>query len=488
MSVWEHLFLGYQLAVVAYFVLLNLTYSALAFVGLRTVIVYSRDLSQIALRDLLERDVFRPVSILVPAYNEEKSIVASVRSFLNLQYPLFEVIVVSDGSTDGTLDRLTEAFSLVDDPRVWAKRLRSEPVRRVMRSLRFPNLVVVDKENGGKSDALNVAIDLARYPLIAPVDADSLLDAQAILRATRLFVEDDTVIAVGGTVRPLNGAIVEGGRPTALQMPRGWLERLQIVEYARAFFLGRAGWTRFGTVLIISGAFGLFRRDAVVRVGGFWTGTVGEDMELVMRLHREHLRAKVPYRIVVSPDPICWTEVPSDLGTLLRQRNRWHRGLWTNLWRHRAMLFDPRCGRIGMLAVPYFWLFEALAPAIEVSGFVTFGVAALLGMLEPGVLWLFLAVAVLHNMLLSQVAAGVEAMLLQRYPRASDRMKLLVAALLEFLGYHQLLTLERVLATFQALAGRREWGAMRRVGISGRPEGPAPSPVPAPDPAAAATR
>jgi cellulose synthase/poly-beta-1,6-N-acetylglucosamine synthase-like glycosyltransferase len=325
----------------------------------------------------------------------------------------------------------------------------------------------VDKENGGKSDALNAAIDLARYPLIAPVDSDSILDPQAILRASRLFIEDDSVVAVGGTVRPLNGAVVRNGRPTELRLPRGWLERLQIVEYARAFFLGRAGWTRFGTVLIISGAFGLFRRDAVVRVGGFWTGTVGEDMELVMRLHREHVRTGRPHRIVFSPDPICWTEVPSDLGSLRRQRNRWHRGLWTNLWRHRSMLLNPRYGRVGLLGVPYFWLFEGLAPVVEVTGFVSFGVAVLVGALEPGVLLLFLALAVVHGMLLSEVAAGVEAMLLQRYPRASDRLRLLAAALLEFVGFHQLLSLERFRATFQAIGGRRDWGAMRRVGISG---------------------
>ncbi|MDQ4108821.1 MAG: glycosyltransferase family 2 protein, partial [Actinomycetota bacterium] len=390
---------------------------------------------------------------------------AAVRSFVTLHYPKFEVIVVSDGSTDGTMDRLIEAFALVEEPRVWARTLPTQPVTRVMRSLRDPGLVVAEKANGGKADAVNAGINLARYPLIAPVDSDCLLDAQAILRATRNFVKDDSVIAVGGTVRPLNGATITGGRATALRMPSRWVERLQIVEYARAFFLGRAGWSRMGALLIISGAFGIFRRDAVLKVGGFWTRTLGEDMELVMKLHKEHARAGVTYRIVFSPDPICWTEVPSDLRSLLGQRSRWHRGLWTNLWRHKDMLFNPRYGILGMFAVPFFWLFEGLGPIIELLGFASLLVSAALGILDTDIFWLFLSLAVLHGVVLSQVAAGVEAMLLQRYSSPSDRLVLFAASLVEFLGFHQLVTVERFLATFHTGAKRREWGVMPRAGI-----------------------
>jgi len=456
----------FQVFAIVYFAVLSALYAAFAFVGLRTVILESRETSDTELRDLLERDVYKPVSILVPAYNEEASIVASVGSFIRMQYPKFEVIVVSDGSTDATIDRLIEAFALVEEPRVWARTLPTAPVRRVLRSLRHPGLVVIEKENGGKSDALNAGINIARYPLIAPVDSDSILDAQAILRASRNFAKDDTVIAVGGTVRPLNGARLRDGRPIDLRMPDTWVERLQVIEYARAFFLGRAGWTRLGALLIVSGAFGLFRRDAVMRVGGFWTGTVGEDMELVMRLHKESVRQGLPHRIVFSPDPICWTEVPSDVRTLRRQRNRWHRGLWTNLWRHRDMLLNPRFGRLGLFAVPYFWIFEALGPMIEVLGFVGFIVSLALGIVDPTILWLFFALAVLHGMVLSQVAAGVEALLLQRYSSLRDRLILLAAALAEFLGFHQLLAVERFLATFQVGRKRNQWGSMRRTGIS----------------------
>jgi cellulose synthase/poly-beta-1,6-N-acetylglucosamine synthase-like glycosyltransferase len=458
---------GFQLFVLAYFVVLNFLYSLFGYIGLRSVVVHSRELSDVALKDLLEHDVFMPVSVLVPAYNEEKSIVASVRSFVTMHYPLFEVVVVCDGSTDGTVDRLIEAYALVEEPTIYARRLETTPMLRVMRSLRYPNLVVAEKENGGKADAVNAAINLARYPLIAPVDSDSILDAQAVLRASRLFVEDDAVLAVGGTIRPLNGAVMEGGRPGELRMPGRWVERLQIVEYARAFFLGRAGWTRLGALLIISGAFGLFRREAVVNVGGLWTETLGEDMELVMRLHKEAVKAGRPHRIAFTPDPICWTEVPSDMRSLRRQRNRWHRGLWTNLWRHRDMLLNPAYGRLGVLAVPYFWLFEALGPVVEVLGYVIVASSLLFGRLNLSFALLFLLFAVVQGILLSQIGAGVEALLLHRYPRTPDRLMLFAAAFVEFAGFRQIITLERVRATLQAARGRPHvWGDMPRTGIS----------------------
>ncbi|MFN4232998.1 glycosyltransferase family 2 protein [Thermus sp.] len=310
----------------------------------------------------------------MPTYNEEKTIAHSVRSFLSLHYPEFEVIVVADGPKDRTLEVLKEAFRLVEVEWVYRRALATKPVRAVYRSLVYPNLIVVDKENGGKADALNAGLNLARYPLFCAVDADSLLDAQALLRASRLFLEDDRVLAVGGTLRPLNGAVVREGIVETLHLPRGYLEKVQIVEYARAFFMGRAGWSAMGALLIISGAFGLFRREEALRVGGYRTDTVGEDMELVVRLHRRAREEGREYRIVYTPDPICYTEVPADWATLRKQRNRWHRGLWEVLWNHRTMLFNPRYGRLGLVAMPYFFLFEALAPVVEVLGYVLFPV------------------------------------------------------------------------------------------------------------------
>jgi cellulose synthase/poly-beta-1,6-N-acetylglucosamine synthase-like glycosyltransferase len=459
----------YQHVVLAYFAVLNLLYALFAYLGLRSVIVYSRELPQVALKDLLEREFYKPVSILVPAHDEEAGIVPSLRSLLTLHYPEFEVVVTNDGSTDATMERLIDAFALVEVPQIYRERVATAPVNRVFRSLRHPNLTVIDKENGGRADALNAAVNLARYPLVCQVDADSVLDAEALLRASRLFVEDDTVVAVGGAVRPLNGAVVREGQVTQVHLPRRWIERFQILEYARAFFTGRAGWSRFGALLIISGAFGVFRREAVVEVGGYSSRTVTEDMELVMRFHEHYRRTGRAYRILFRPDPMCWTEVPSDLRTLRRQRNRWHRGLLETLWLYRRMLLNPRYGRVGMLGLPYFWLFEALSPVIEVLGYLVLPVALLAGAIHPSYAVLFVLLALLYAILLSEMAVGIETMLLARYPRVRDRLLLFAGAVLEFAGYHQALAVERFGAMFQIRRKRGRWGAMRRVGPAQTP-------------------
>jgi cellulose synthase/poly-beta-1,6-N-acetylglucosamine synthase-like glycosyltransferase len=354
----------------------------------------------------------------------------------------------------------------VEVPQIYRRKIETLPVRGVYRSLRHPNLTLIDKENGGRADAMNAAVNVARYPLVCQVDADSLLDAEALLRASRLFIEDETVVGVGGTVRPINGAVVRDGQVTEVTLPRRWIERFQVLEYARAFFTGRAGWSSFGALLIISGAFGVFRREALLEVGGYETDTVTEDMELVMRFHRHYRSARKPYRMIFTPDPICWTEVPSDLGTLRRQRNRWHRGLLETLWRYRRMTLNPRYGAVGMVGIPYFWLFEALAPVIEVTGYVMLPLVFLLGIANPAFVGLFLLLAVMYGILLSEMAVGIETMLMSRYPRLRDRLALFLAAFLEFAGYHQILAVERFVAAFQIKRRRGIWGQMRRSGAT----------------------
>jgi cellulose synthase/poly-beta-1,6-N-acetylglucosamine synthase-like glycosyltransferase len=449
-----------------YYVIGGLLYAFFNYWGLLHINRFSRFQTDFALRSTLESHLYEPISLLVPAYNEELSIVASVRSFLNLHHPVFEIIVVSDGSKDRTIDVLVEAYQLVEVPfYLYRETIATRPVRRMFRSREYESLIVLEKDNGGKSDAVNAALNVARYPLVCVVDADSVLDTEALIHASQLFVEDPTVIAVGGTVRPLNGATIHKGKIKALHIPDKWIERLQILEYNRAFFSGRAGWAAINALLIISGAFGVFRREVVLTVGGYSAQTVTEDMELVVRLHKYHLKRKIPYQVLFIPDPMCWTEVPSDWRTLRRQRNRWHRGLLETLWMHRSMTFNPRYGRLGLLAIPYFWFYEAFSPLVEMLGYGFLIWSILSGTIDWQFAFWFLLLAVLFGTIISQLAALVEGLLVQRYERLSDRILLLLLGLVEFVGYRQILVWERFQATFQIASKRGQWGAMRRRGI-----------------------
>jgi cellulose synthase/poly-beta-1,6-N-acetylglucosamine synthase-like glycosyltransferase len=467
LTLWEILYLIFQYFILAYFAVLSLSYVLVNYWGFRAIRLHARRLSQFALTSSLERNAYIPISILVPAYNEEKSIVASVHSLLSLHYPMFEVIVASDGSTDRTIELLEDAFGLVEAPyHIYQQSISTRPVKRIFRSIRYPSLVVIEKTNGGRADALNAGLNLARYPLVCAVDADSILDVDALMRTATSFVEDERVMAVGGTIRPVNGALVQNGQIHDLRLPRNWIERFQILEYSRSFFTNRTGWAAMNMCVIISGAFGVMRRDIMLDIGGYLTNTVAEDMELTVRLHTHCRQKGRPYRIVFSPDPLCWTEVPSDLASLRRQRNRWGRGLWETLWIHRDMLLNPRYGRIGLLAIPYYWLFEGLSPAIELFGYVFLVISYFLGILSIEFALWFLLLTLAYGMLLSNAAVGVEALLFKRYTSLRDRLILLSASIIEYLGYRQIMVWERLLAAFQVSRKRGHWGTIKRTGIS----------------------
>jgi cellulose synthase/poly-beta-1,6-N-acetylglucosamine synthase-like glycosyltransferase len=403
--------------------------------------------------------------MLVPAYNEAPTIAASVRALLQLRYSEFEIIVINDGSQDATLETLVREFGFEPFPGAYRVRLPTACVRGMYLSSQHPNLWLVDKENGGKADALNAGINAARYPIFCAVDADSVLQRDSLQRIVKPMMDDPSVVACGGTIRIINGCQVDGGYLVGTGLSKNILVRFQLVEYLRAFLFGRLGWVPLNALLIISGAFGVFRRDAVIEAGGYRTDTVGEDMELIVRLHRVRRAAGKPCRITFVPDPICWTEAPESLRVLKSQRVRWQRGLSESLWMNRGLLFHPRGGAAGWLAFPFMLIFEWAAPLIELTGYLFMALAYAFGLISFDVLAVFLFVALGLGVLLSVSALLLEEMSFHIYTRPGDTLRLFGAALLENFGYRQLVSLWRLIGLWQWIRRQRGgWGRMTRQG------------------------
>lgn len=404
-----------------------------------------------------------PISILVPAFNEALSIENAVRSLLQLRYSEFEVIVINDGSSDDTLEVLKRAFRLKEVPEAYRMRLSTHPVRAIYRSLQHPNLRVLDKENGGKADALNAGINDARYPLFCGVDADSMLHPESLQLLVRAFLEEPRTVACGGTVRLANGCEIKDGVLQRTGLPSNLLALFQIVEYLRAFLFGRLGWVPLNALLIISGAFGLFHKETVVRAGGYRPDTVGEDMELVVRLHRTLRQERRPYRITFVPDPVCWTEAPEDLATLKNQRVRWQRGLGESLSLNWSLMFSRNGGFPGWLAFPFMMFFEWWGPFFELAGYGFMAWAYLMGRLNQAAMVAFLLVAVGMGVLLSTSSLLLEERSFHIYPKSHQTLLLLVVAILENFGYRQLMVIFRLYGLIQSLFGAKSrWGLMRR--------------------------
>ncbi len=461
----EQILHGFNVFTLGYFVVLQLTFTALAIVGWRAIEDYVGRRPMRDYRAVAESEMSMPVSILVPAYNEAPSIVASLRSLLTSQFVEFEIVVINDGSTDGTMAALTDAFGLVKVGRVPRSNISTQLVHGVYTSPIEPSIVVIDKANGGKADALNAGINHAVYPLFCAIDADTMLDADALSRLVWEFQAAPETVAVGGIVRIVNGSEFEDGRLAKVRTPRNLLANLQIVEYLRAFLGGRIGWSKSGMLLIISGAFGLFRRDVCVEVGGYDPTTVGEDAELVLRLHRHQRERQEPCRITFFPDPICWTECPEDLGTLVSQRDRWQRGLIEMIVRHRQMLLRPRYGRIGCVAMPYFIVFELFGPTIECLGYAMLLLSLALGVVSLPFALAFFAVALTYSLVLSFLVILMEERAFRRYPGWSDLIRLTLCAVVENVGYRQLLALVRMRSWYTLVSRKQHWGEMTRKGF-----------------------
>lgn len=412
-------------------------------------------------------DIAPPISLIVPAYNEQINIVESVHSMLALEYPAYEVIVVNDGSKDETLKRLIDAFELVSVRRPFEEALEHEPIRGIYASPRSDRLFVIDKSNGGKADAQNAGINVSRAPIFCVIDGDSILEPDALLRAVQPFIEDpERTIAVGGTIRIANNSTIESGRVKTVRLPTRILPLFQVVEYLRAFLMARLAWSRINSLMLVSGAFGVFRRREAVAVGGFTKGSMGEDLDFVIKLHRHMLDNKKEYRIEFIPEPVCWTEAPETLAVLARQRSRWQRGALEAFFRYRGMLFNPRYGRVGFLGFGHILIVDVLGPIMEVLGYILMPLFWLTGVLSTEHLLAYTALVFVYGVFVSVASLILEELELKRFPRPRDLAILTFAAVGENFGYRQLNNFWRVKGCWQYLRADNSWGEMTRTGFS----------------------
>lgn len=442
----------YGIVVIAYLAVLNVDHVVLAATAWPGLGRYLRARDLAGADEVVASPLTPAISVIRPVRDEAPAIAESVRTLLALRFPRHEVIVVNDGSTDCTMDELTDAFDLVRGDLALRSATPHGPVRAAYLSRTHPELVVLDKLDGGRADALNAGTAAAQHAYVCAVGAGAVLEPDALLRAAAPLLDDpDRVVAAGGNVRVANGCRVEGGRVTSVGLPRNRLATLQVVEYHRAFLAGRVGWRKARSLLVTSDAFGLFRRSAVEAVGGWRTGTVGGDVELVVRLHRHFQERDDDHRIAFVPDAVCWIEVPERLGALARQRRRWQRGLADTLWWHRAMAVRPRSRRWVSVATPYFILFEIIRPVLTVASYPLLPLALVLGLTSTVAAVAVLVFALVTGQLVSIAALALEELPSRHPPRWREVARLVCYAAGENLGYRQLTDLWRLQGTADAL-------------------------------------
>ncbi|MCR6098668.1 glycosyltransferase family 2 protein [Salipaludibacillus agaradhaerens] len=412
------------------------------------------------------KDTF-PVSVLIPAYNEEVGIYTTVRSMLGLNYPQYEIIVIDDGSKDNTSGKVIEEFKMTEIDVALRKYFDTKDVTKAYQSTVHPNIFLLRKENGGKADALNAGINFSRYPYFAAVDGDCILDHDALLKVMKPIIDSNGLVTVtGGTVRIANGSTITRSQVEKIALPKGPIVLMQIIEYFRAFLIGRLGLSRLNILLIISGAFGVFEKKRVVKVGGYNTKTVGEDMELIVRMHRSIKEEKSNQRVEYIQDPVCWTEAPDSAAVLRSQRKRWQRGLAETIWLHKKMLFNPKYKGIGLFSMPYYLIVELLSVIFELVGYVVIMSGLLFSFVSLDIVIVMFIVTVFYGSLLSSLAVLLEEWTYHKYPDTKSLIVLFFWALTESFWYRPLMVWWRFSGLIQSLTKKADWGNMKRKGIS----------------------
>lgn len=412
------------------------------------------------------------ITLVAPAYNEGKTIVTNIRSLLSIQYPAYELIIANDGSTDDSLKQLINVFDL--EQVVFyegAKEIECAPIKAIYKSNnpKYATLTVVDKENGGRSDAINAAIAYAKSNLVLCTDADCIIEQDALLKMVRPYLEalDEEVIASGGAIGIANDSLIVNGTIKEIRMPKKLISRIQIVEYIRAFLLGRMAWGEIGGLMLVSGAFGLYPKQRLLEVGGFDKDTIGEDLELCIRLRRHMEDLKLKYKVVYIPETLCWTESPSTFKIYISQRDRWARGLWETIFKHRALFFNRKYNNMGMFFYPYWVFFELGAPIVEFLGmlFIMY-LIFFMGINWPFTIALFVTVY-LAGCIFSTIAILMYSLNYGHYSKPKMILQLLLAAYIEPFYSHPVLLYAQIKGFLKKVFNiDTGWGVMTRTGFN----------------------
>lgn len=465
LKILHYLFFGFAFMAI-------LSYIILSVISARESIEYLKKNSFVNYKDILSSSVAPTITIIAPAYNESLNIVENVRSLLSNHYSKYNVIIVNDGSRDDSLQKLIEAYELEKVDFIINQKIKTKPLREgVFKSKNpaFEKLLVVDKENGGKADALNIGLNISKSKYVACIDVDCLLLEDALQKMIKPFLEqtEKRVIAAGGVIRIANSCKIQGGRLIDINLPRNLIVQSQILEYLRAFLLGRMAWSRLNGLLVISGAFGIFDKEIAIKVGGYDTNTVGEDMELIVRMRRFMEEQNEPYQVSYIPDPLCWTEAPDNYKTLISQRNRWTRGTIETLRKHRKIAFNKKYGSFGLLSYPYWLLFERLSPIIEAIGLVYFGILMALQEVRWEYALSFLVLAYTFSVLFSVVAIYSEEFTFHQYKKKGNGFKLILLTALEPFILHPVILYAALKGNYDYYFNKtKKWGTMTRKGLA----------------------